>query len=127
MVSGIAHSLIDGTIIVIGTIVVVTILRFICKYYYVRGRVEGMRDEAFAWCEAFDEIRPPNWQSLPMGRMEHDKEAEMEVNKLYVRMFLLAKEAIGNQLAKQRLAALKKEFLEMGMIPPLPEDYKGGI
>jgi hypothetical protein len=132
MVSGLIHSLADGAIIVAGSVIVVTLVHFLCVYNYFRGRAEGMRDEAFAWCAAFDEIRPPNWQNFPLGRTdtkdEDAKLAEEEANKLYAHVFHLAKEAIGQELANNRLEALKKEFIKMGMvIPPLPENFGDGI
>lgn len=100
----------------IGAIVGLLIIHLMCKWNYIRGRAEGMRDEALAWCAAFDQIKAPNWQSLPIP-VGTDREKQEAANKLYVEVFKTAKEVIGQELVMNRIDALQKEWGEMGLLP----------
>lgn len=90
-------------------------IHMLCKYHYAQGRIAGMRDEALAWCEAFDGIRIPNWQSLPIDYQE-DRLPQELANRLYVGVFEAAKEAIGEELTANRLQAHKEEFIRLGLV-----------
>ena len=124
MVSGIIHGVIDVLIVVFGGLVSLLVIHVLCKYHYMRGRVDGMKEEALAWCEAFDEIRVPNWQSLPAGRVVGNKTQEEEINKFYVQVFTVMKDTIGREMAMNRLDAMKKEFAQSGIQIPIPEGFQ---
>ncbi len=118
MVSGIMNFIVPA----LGALASLLCVHLICKWNYIRGRAEGMRDEALALCAAVDEIKVPNWQSLPMPR-DVDREKQEIANKLYVEVFETAKEVIGQELVTNRIEALQKEWGDMGFITAPPEQY----
>lgn len=113
MVSGIMNFIAPT----VGAVAGLLFVYLLCKWNYIRGRAEGMRDEALAWCAAFDQIKAPNWQSLPVPP-EVDREKQEAANKLYVEVFKTAKEVIGQELVIARVEALRKEWVSLGLIPP---------
>ena len=96
-----------GVTLVVELLVCVIALIGVFAFIYMRGFVKGMQTEALGWLEAFEEIRPPNWQSLPVNH-EANPEEQVAANKLYVQIFNVAKQAIGEELVVNRTKALLK-------------------
>lgn len=97
---------------VMGIIAVLTV-HLLCKWNYIKGRVEGKQEEAMEWCKAYDAIQVPNWQSLPIPR-DVDRDKQIEANKVYVEVFRTAKEIIGRELVANRVDAIREEWKQLG-------------
>jgi hypothetical protein len=92
-------------IILVAAFVIVLVAAL--SYAYTRGFIKGMQHEALGWFEAFDAVQPPNWQSLPVSH-EGNPEDQIEANKVYVQVFKVAKQVIGEELMVNRVEALGK-------------------
>jgi hypothetical protein len=93
---------------VVGVGVIYLWVHLLCRWSYVKGRLEGRQLEATEWCEAFDQIQVPNWQNVPVED-EKNRGQQEAAHRLYVQVFRAAKEAIGQELVTTRIDAMRAE------------------
>ena len=98
-------------IVIIASIILFLWIRWIVNVKYEDGFRTGKLYEALQWSKAFDSIRPPNWQSLPVTATDPDERREQEdINKMYVQIFKVAKDVIGEELLSLSLARSQGEI-----------------
>lgn len=84
------------------------------RWSYYRGRLDGHQEEAYEWCAAFDQIRVPNWQHVPVE--DEKQRAQLEAyHRMYVQVFRIAKEVIGRELVMNRMEMMKADLIRMGL------------
>jgi hypothetical protein len=80
------------------------------KVVFMSGFVAGSMQEAKRWLEAFDKLRVPNWQSLPVTKDDKTLTPEQAkwANQVFVSAYTLALDQIRTEIADARREAVEK-------------------
>jgi hypothetical protein len=91
-----------------GMVAALVWVSFLCRWSYRRGRLAGRQIEAAHWCDAFEQIKVPNWQNVPVED-EKQRSGQEANHRMYVQVFRAAKEALGQEMVSNRIEALRVE------------------
>jgi hypothetical protein len=88
------------------------------KVAWMSGFVAGGMQETKRWLDAYDKLRVPNWQSLPVTGDDKTLTPEQSkwANQVYVSAYTLAVDQIKTEIADLRREALEKMKSTPGML-----------
>jgi hypothetical protein len=94
------------------TLAIIVVLALGAKVAWMSGFVAGTMCEVKSWLDAFDRLRVPNWQSLPITwddkSLTLTPEQSKYANQIFVSAYALALEQIRTEIAEARREAMEK-------------------